>query len=64
MDLHTQPKWSVAAVVLAGGALFSAIVPSSRHNAGFDGSAVAARGSVSTSKQEKAKCLRKLITPP
>jgi hypothetical protein len=55
MDLHSQPKWTIAAVVLAGGALLmSAIIPWSRDHAAFDGAAFAARGSVSPGRQGKA----------
>jgi hypothetical protein len=54
MDLHSQPKWAIAAVVaLAGGALLGGAVWS-RHTAGFDGAVLAAAGSATPSRQGKA----------
>jgi hypothetical protein len=56
MDRHAQPKWAIAALVLTGGALvMGAMIPWAGQNTGFDGVALAARGSVSSSKQEKAR---------
>jgi hypothetical protein len=54
MDLRSPPKWSLAALLLAGGALVvGALIPWVGQNTGLDGAALAARGSVS--KQEKLK---------
>jgi len=54
MDLRSHPKWSIATLVLAGGALVvGAMFPWGGQNTGFDGAALAARGSVSASKQGK-----------
>jgi hypothetical protein len=54
MKLHSQPKWAIATLVIAGGALsVSGFIPWSRYDARFNGTALAARDSVRPSRQGK-----------